>query len=57
MLRLPHVLQEDDAPLPHTRYADMAQVALPERDADTFDAWRADMEQQLARRLAQAPQL
>lgn len=33
------------------RYAHMAEVALPERDPQTFDAWRAEMQLRLQQQL------
>lgn len=42
---------QDDAPMLEARYAHMAEAALPERDPQTFDAWRAEMQLRLRQQL------
>jgi hypothetical protein len=44
---------QDDAPLPADRYSHMSDTLLPDRDPQTFEAWKAEMETKLQQRLQQ----
>lgn len=53
---LSFVMLQDDAPLPSNRYTHMADMLQPDNAPETFQAWKAQMQQLVQLRLLQVQQ-